>query len=83
MSKASTYAPIEAKLDRVQGANSWLTLSLREGKNREVRCVLGSLGLDVNRLIRVPRTVPARRHRRRRGRGSEDARPARPTRAEP
>ncbi len=47
------YAPIEAKLDRVQGANSWLTLSLREGKNREVRRVLGSLGLDVNRLIRV------------------------------
>ncbi|MDE2364172.1 MAG: pseudouridine synthase [Hyphomicrobiales bacterium] len=47
------YAPIEAKLDRVQGANSWITLGLREGKNREVRRVLGSLGLDVNRLIRV------------------------------
>jgi len=48
-----TYAPIEAKLDRVQGANTWITLGLREGKNREVRRVLGSLGLDVNRLIRV------------------------------
>ncbi|QFR34035.1 pseudouridine synthase [Ancylobacter sp. TS-1] len=47
------YGPIEAKLDRVQGANSWLTLALREGKNREVRNVLGSLGLDVNRLIRL------------------------------
>ena len=47
------YAPIEAKLDRVQGANTWITLGLREGKNREVRRVLGSLGLDVNRLIRV------------------------------
>ena len=47
------YAPIEAKLDRVQGANTWLTLGLREGKNREVRRVLGSIGLDVNRLIRV------------------------------
>lgn len=47
------YGPIEAKLDRVQGANSWLTLALREGKNREVRNVLGSLGLEVNRLIRV------------------------------
>ncbi len=47
------YAPIEAKLDRVQGANAWITLGLREGKNREVRRVLGSLGLEVNRLIRV------------------------------
>ncbi|MDF2617826.1 MAG: RNA-binding domain protein [Xanthobacteraceae bacterium] len=47
------YGPIEAKLDRAQGANSWLTLALREGKNREVRNVLGSLGLEVNRLIRV------------------------------
>ncbi|MFT4099265.1 MAG: pseudouridine synthase [Rhodoblastus sp.] len=47
------YAPIEAKLDRVQGANAWITLGLREGKNREVRRVLGSIGLDVNRLIRV------------------------------
>ncbi|MBS7544546.1 pseudouridine synthase [Ancylobacter oerskovii] len=47
------YGPIEAVLDRVQGANSWLTLALREGKNREVRNVLGSLGLDVNRLIRL------------------------------
>ncbi|MCC0005969.1 MAG: pseudouridine synthase [Methylobacteriaceae bacterium] len=47
------YAPIEARHDRVQGANTWLTLGLREGKNREVRRVLGSIGLDVNRLIRV------------------------------
>ncbi|MFD2032574.1 pseudouridine synthase [Ancylobacter dichloromethanicus] len=47
------YGPIEAVLDRVQGANVWLTLALREGKNREVRNVLGSLGLDVNRLIRL------------------------------
>ena len=47
------YGPIEAMLDRVQGANVWLTLALREGKNREVRNVLGSLGLDVNRLIRL------------------------------
>jgi 23S rRNA pseudouridine2605 synthase len=47
------YGPIEATLDREQGANVWLTLSLREGKNREVRKVLESLGLQVNRLIRV------------------------------
>jgi 23S rRNA pseudouridine2605 synthase len=45
--------PIEATLDSVQGANAWLTVNLREGKNREVRRVLKSLGLDVNRLIRI------------------------------
>jgi 23S rRNA pseudouridine2605 synthase len=47
------YGPIKAVLDRAQGANSWLTMSLREGKNREVRNVLRALGLAVNRLIRV------------------------------
>jgi len=47
------YGPIEATLDREQGANVWLTLGIREGKNREVRRVLESLGLKVNRLIRV------------------------------
>jgi 23S rRNA pseudouridine2605 synthase len=48
-----SYGPVEAKLDRAQGANVWLTIGLREGKNREVRNVLRSLGLHVNRLIRV------------------------------
>ncbi|UIJ71262.1 pseudouridine synthase [Aurantimonas sp. HBX-1] len=47
------YGAIEATLDREQGANVWLTLGLREGKNREVKRVLGHLGLDVNRLIRL------------------------------
>jgi 23S rRNA pseudouridine2605 synthase len=47
------YGAIEAKLDRMQGANCWLTFAIREGKNREVRKVLESLGLKVNRLIRV------------------------------
>ena len=47
------YGPIEATLDREQGANVWLTVGIREGKNREVRKVLESLGLKVNRLIRV------------------------------
>ncbi len=47
------YAPIEARLDREQGANVWLTFAMREGKNREVKNVLGHLGLAVNRLIRV------------------------------
>jgi 23S rRNA pseudouridine2605 synthase len=47
------YGPIEAVLDKVQGANVWLTIGLREGKNREVRTVLESLDLAVNRLIRI------------------------------
>ena len=47
------YGPIEATLDSQQGTNVWLTLGLREGKNREVRNILASLGLEVNRLIRV------------------------------
>ncbi|HXX50291.1 MAG TPA: pseudouridine synthase [Xanthobacteraceae bacterium] len=47
------YGPIEASLDRVQGSNVWLSLAIREGKNREVRNVLSHLGLTVTRLIRV------------------------------
>ena len=47
------YGPIEATLDHDQGSNVWLTFAIREGKNREVRNVLGHLGLQVNRLIRV------------------------------
>jgi 23S rRNA pseudouridine2605 synthase len=47
------YGPIEATLDQVQGSNVWLTIGLREGKNREVRNILASLQLTVNRLIRV------------------------------
>lgn len=47
------YAPIRAAVDRVQGSNTWLTVALAEGKNREVRKTLASLGLQVNRLIRT------------------------------
>lgn len=47
------YAGTVATLDRVQGANVWLTMALSEGKNREVRRVLEHLGLAVNRLIRI------------------------------
>jgi 23S rRNA pseudouridine2605 synthase len=47
------YGPIEATLERVQGSNLWLSFAIREGKNREVRHVLGHLGLTVTRLIRV------------------------------
>jgi 23S rRNA pseudouridine2605 synthase len=47
------YGAIEATLEREQGSNVWLLVGLREGKNREVKNVLGALGLTVNRLIRV------------------------------
>ena len=47
------YGRIDAALDRQQGSNAWLTLSFREGKNREVRKVMNHLGYNVNRLIRV------------------------------
>ena len=47
------YGNIDARLDKVQGGNVWISMSLREGKNREVKRVLEHLGLQVNRLIRL------------------------------
>ena len=47
------YGPIEAGLDSRQGSNAWLTVVLREGKNREIRKIMQHLGLSVTRLIRV------------------------------
>ena len=47
------YGAVEATLDKVQGSNVWLTLGLREGKNREVKRLLTHLGLATNRLIRI------------------------------
>jgi 23S rRNA pseudouridine2605 synthase len=47
------YGPVRAVLDRQQGSNAWITLSLQEGKNREVRRVLEHLGYPVTRLIRL------------------------------
>lgn len=47
------YGSIDAKLERGAGANSWINVSITEGKNREVRRVLDALGLKVNRLIRT------------------------------
>jgi len=47
------YAGIEAGLDSKKGTNSWLTVSLREGRNREIRKVMAHLNLSVTRLIRI------------------------------
>lgn len=48
-----TFQPMQVSLDRQQGANAWLTVGLREGKNREIRRAMENIGLSVNRLIRV------------------------------
>ena len=47
------FQPMTVTLDRQQGANAWLTVSLREGKNREIRRAMEAVGLSVNRLIRI------------------------------
>jgi 23S rRNA pseudouridine2605 synthase len=47
------FQPMEVEIERQQGANVWLTVALKEGKNREIRRALEAVGLVVNRLIRV------------------------------
>ena len=46
------YRSIDAELERKQGGNVWMSVALREGKNREIKRVLEHLDLKVNRLIR-------------------------------
>ena len=47
------FQPMLVTIDRQQGANAWLTIGIREGRNREIRRAMESVGLSVNRLIRV------------------------------
>jgi 23S rRNA pseudouridine2605 synthase len=47
------YKGIEAALDSRKGDNSWLSISLQEGRNREIRKVMAHMGLQVTRLIRI------------------------------
>lgn len=47
------YGPVEAGLDSAKGENAWLTIGLREGRNREVRRIMAYLNLPVSRLIRI------------------------------
>lgn len=48
-----TFRPMGVTLDQQRNANAWLTIGLREGKNREIRRAMEAIGLDVNRLIRI------------------------------
>ena len=48
-----SFRPMKVSVDRQQGANAWLTIELKEGKNREIRRAMGELGMQVNRLIRI------------------------------
>lgn len=50
---AERFKPMQVSIDRQQGANAWLTVGLREGRNREIRRAMEAVGLAVNRLIRV------------------------------
>jgi 23S rRNA pseudouridine2605 synthase len=47
------FQPMTVTLDRQQGANAWLTIAIREGKNREIRRAMEAVGFNVNRLIRI------------------------------
>jgi 23S rRNA pseudouridine2605 synthase len=47
------FQPMTVSMDRHQGANAWLTVGLREGRNREIRRAMMAINLTVNRLIRV------------------------------
>ena len=47
------FQPMQISIDKQQGANAWLTIALREGKNREIRRAVETVGLTVNRLIRI------------------------------
>jgi len=51
--EGTRFQPMRVDIDRQQGANAWLTIGLREGKNREIRRAMEAVGLVVNRLIRV------------------------------
>lgn len=51
--EGENFQPMTVTLDRQQGANAWLTIGLREGRNREIRRALADVNLSVNRLIRI------------------------------
>ena len=48
-----SYGPVKAEVETEKGTNAWLIVTLSEGKNREIRKLMKSIGLDVARLIRL------------------------------
>ena len=88
--EGTAFQPMDVTLDRQQGANAWLTVAIREGKNREIRRAMEAVGLTVNRLIRIsygpfqlgdlkPGAVEELRRRVVRDQIGEDSTPPRPT----
>lgn len=51
--EGEAFQPMQVALDRQQGANAWITVGLREGRNREIRRAVEAVGFSVNRLIRI------------------------------
>lgn len=51
--KGIRYAPCQIEVEREQGTNTWVLMTLTEGKNREIRRLMAFFGLPVTRLIRV------------------------------
>jgi 23S rRNA pseudouridine2605 synthase len=51
--EGESFRPMTVTLDRQQGGNAWITVALREGRNREIRRAMEAIGLTVNRLIRI------------------------------
>ena len=47
------YRPMEVVLNRINGANVWYDVSIREGRNREIRRSFDQINMSVNRLIRI------------------------------
>jgi len=47
------YAPAIAEIEKIQGSNAWVRVTITEGKNREIRKMMSYLGFEVNRLIRT------------------------------
>ncbi len=49
------YEPVKVEIEdgKDEGTNRWLSVTIREGKNREVRKIMEHMGLQVTRLIRV------------------------------